>query len=144
MTAGLLNLSLSAASTGDLEVVKHWAVGLRPDGSAADAVDIVWPVAAPTPSIDGERSVARVIKRKPVYVNRRGRDLPADKAGAIAAAASANGMTETQALSLRRHIIRKKVGHAPQSQGSANSLHQQQNATLFEEAWRSSRSTAPT
>ena len=112
----------------------HWAVGLRPDASAADAIDIVWPVAAAKPSIDGERSVARVIKRKPVYVNRRGRDLPADKAGEIANAASANGMTEYQALSLRRHIIRKMVGHAPQSQGSANGLHQQQNSFLFEDA----------
>ena len=71
---------------------------------------------------------------KPVYVNCRRRDLPADKAGAIAAAASANGMTETQALSLRRHIIRKLVGYAPQSQGSTNGIHQQQNATLFEDA----------
>ena len=117
-----------------MDVVKHWAVGLGPDASVADAVDIVWPVAAVAPSIDGERSVARVIKRKPVFVNRRGRDLPADKAGAIAAAAAANGMTETQALSLRRHIIRKMVGHAPQSQGSANGLHQQQIATLFEDS----------
>ena len=115
----------------------HWAVGLAAGFDSNEfeyESDIEWPTALVKASLEAERQVKNVICREPMYLRRRGRDLPLDKKRDIVSVAAANGMSEYQVLSLRRHIIYSMKGPKHMTNFLGQASGQQENANIFESA----------